>query len=419
MNQTQKSFLAALFFLIIFSIPVSATEKRKKVINVLMPAPFADSTNKLINDYNLINRKTIKVNVIRGPRETESVSDLAISSLILGRSPFDVILIDVTWLAKYAEAGWLLPLNNLFPGKSIDSLANGAKLGNSYKGLMYRWPFVADIGLLYYRKDLVPKPPKTPDELVTVSTELQKKGLIKHGYVWQGRQYEGLSCVFLEVLEGFGGEWLMGDQTGLNTPQAKKAANWLNYLIKDGISPKAVTNYSEPEALQLFKDGKAAFMRNWPYAWAELQKPESSVKGKVGLTTMVALREEDSSSTLGSWGFAIIKQTKNKKASADLIKYLTTSKSQRMLFKKYGYTPISKEVLNDQELKSEYPILEALAKGLQVTRERPTTPLYAQISDVLQRELSAIFTKGEDINKALYRADQKTMEILSSSGLDK
>ena len=40
------------------------------------------------------------------------MSDLAISSLLLGDSPYDLLLMDVTWTAKYAAAGWLLPLDD-------------------------------------------------------------------------------------------------------------------------------------------------------------------------------------------------------------------------------------------------------------------------------------------------------------------
>ena len=74
----------------------------------------------------------------------------------------------------------------------------------------------------------------------------------------------------------------------LDTSAAKAAAAGLNDLIIEGVSPYAVTNYAEAESLQVFKAGDAALMRNWPYAWAELQKDDSTVKGNVGISLMVA-----------------------------------------------------------------------------------------------------------------------------------
>ena len=110
-----------------------AVNSDPEVIKVLMPAPFADSTSNLIETYNQENKGKVYVEVTRGPLETEAVSDLAISSLILGKSPFDIILMDVTWLPKYAEADWLLPLDEWFNDENVNKLAFGAKLGNYYK----------------------------------------------------------------------------------------------------------------------------------------------------------------------------------------------------------------------------------------------------------------------------------------------
>ena len=114
---------------------------------------------------------------------------------------------DVTWVAKYAKAGWLAPLDSYFTEQEIASLAPGASEGNHAEGALQRWPLTSDIGLLYWRTDLMNEPPRTPQELESISRTLQTNGKVPYGYVWQGRQYEGLSCVFLEMIDGFGGEW--------------------------------------------------------------------------------------------------------------------------------------------------------------------------------------------------------------------
>ncbi|WP_320667738.1 ABC transporter substrate-binding protein [Prochlorococcus sp. MIT 1307] len=382
-----------------------------------MPAPFAKSTERLVEQFNKENKGKINLEVTQGPLETESVSDLAISSLLLGNSPFDILLMDVTWLPKYAEAGWLATLDQWIDPNMRDSLSYGASLGNSYKGELYRWPLVADMGLLYWRTDLMKRAPKTPEELLEISLELKNKGIVPYGYVWQGRQYEGLSCVFLEVLSGFKGEWLNNsNEINLANPESIKAASWLNELIQSGASPKSVTNFSETEALQAFESGEAAFMRNWPYAWAELQKEKSSVKDKVGITTMVSENGENSTATLGSWGFSILKSSDNKEAAFEAIKFLTSESAQKELFIHNGYTPTKEHIFEDKELIKNSPILPILKKALAIAKPRPETPLYAQISDVLQKQLSSILTDGKDVNEAMKLAEQKSRKIISSTG---
>ena len=80
-------------------------------VRILMPAPFVDATASLVDRFNADHQDRIHLSITRGPLETESISDLAISSLLLGDPPFDSLLMDVTWLPKYAEAGWLEPLD--------------------------------------------------------------------------------------------------------------------------------------------------------------------------------------------------------------------------------------------------------------------------------------------------------------------
>ncbi len=418
-NKALKLFFILILISFFTSIKSRSASFKTKRINILMPAPFAESTKPLVDDFNKKEKGLIKLRVTKGPLETEAVSDLAISSLLLGKSPFDVILIDVTWLPKYAAAGWLEPMDKWINTENWHSLANGARLGNTYNNQIYRWPLVADMGLLYWRTDLLEKPPKTPEELIEVSLNLKRKGLITYGYVWQGRQYEGLSCVFLEVLNAFGGEWLSKEskQINLKSKESNNAAKWLKELITSGASPSSVTNFSETESLQAFETGQAALMRNWPYAWAELQKETSLVKGKVGVTTMVSKNGISPTATLGSWGFSILKSSSNKDAAYKAIEFLTSVESQKKLFLINGYTPTKKIVFKDKELKRTAPLITVLEKALSISKPRPQTPLYAQISNVLQTQLSTILTNQITPEKGMALAHEKSQKIISSASI--
>ena len=79
-----------------------------------MPSSFTDASADLVKAFNREHRGRIHLKLIRGPLNTESISDLAISSLLLGDAPFDALLMDVTWLPKYAAAGWLEALDPWF-----------------------------------------------------------------------------------------------------------------------------------------------------------------------------------------------------------------------------------------------------------------------------------------------------------------
>jgi multiple sugar transport system substrate-binding protein len=406
----------ALALALVIGLLSRAWARPAAVVRVLMPAPFADATADLVAAFNRSHRD-VRIAVTRGPFETEAVSDLAISSLLLGDSPYDLLLMDVTWTAKYAAAGWLEPLDAWLGPEALEPLVDGARAGNRIDGRLYRLPLVADMGLLYWRTDLMDAPPRTPGDLAAISRRLQEQGKVRWGYVWQGRQYEGLSCVFVELVSGFGGQWGPGEPGfGLASPAAARAAGWLQQLVHEGISPRAVANFAEPEALQSFEAGEAAFLRNWPYAWQELQRPGSAVAGRVGVTTMVAEPGVSPAATQGSWGFSLLRGSPHPDAAVAVLRALTGEASQRQLVSRYGYTPTLQTLFNDPELVAQRPQLPQLRRALDQAVLRPLNPGYAQLSDILQRQLSALISGRGDAAAAMARAGRESDLLLRASG---
>lgn len=384
-------------------------------VSVLMPAPFADATAQLVSDFNH-KHPHIRLSVVRGPLETEALSDLAISSLLLGGSPYDLLLMDVTWTPKYAAAGWLEPLEGWLGENALADLAPGAELGNAFANHLWRFPLVADMGLLYWRTDLMDAPPSTPDQLEQISRRLQQQGEVNWGYVWQGRQYEGLSCVFVEMLHGFGGDWLAEGRPELDSAAAVEAATWLRHLVQAGITPATVANMAEPEALQVFQAGDAAFMRNWPYAWAELNKPGSPLQGKVGITTMVSEAGEAHAATQGSWGLALLAGSLHKQAAIEALRSLTSVESQKQLYLRWGYTPTRLSLFEDPELLAINPVLAELKRALGMAVLRPLTPVYAQLSDLLYRDVNNVISGGIAPEPALDGLQTNSERLLVTAG---
>ena len=384
-------------------------------VSILMPAPFADATAELVETFNR-EHPGIALSVTRGPLETEAVSDLAMSSLLLGNSPYDVLLMDVTWTPKYAKAGWLEPLEAWLGADALEVLAPGAELGNAFDGHLWRFPLVADMGLLFWRTDLMDAPPRTPAELEAISRSLQQEGRVRWGYVWEGRQYEGLSCTYLEVLRGFGGRWLRDGSPDLNSNAAIAASQWLRHLVDVGITPPAVANMAEPEALQTFETGDAAFMRNWPYAWAELNRDGSLLAGKVGITTMVSEPQEPHVATQGSWGLSVLSSSQHKQAAVEALQFLTSTAAQKQLNLNWGYTPTRLSVFEDPELIRANPVLPELQAALAAAVLRPVTPIYAQLSDLLYREVNTVITGEVAAAPAMETLQRNSIQLERSTG---
>lgn len=395
----------------------SAGTSVAETVRILMPAPLADATAPAVQQFNL-RSDDVQIAVTRGPLDTDTLSDLASSSLLLGDSPFDLLLMDVSWTARYVAAGWLQPLETLLGDGGLPGMVPAARLGNAFGGHLWRMPLSGDTALLYWRKDLLPRPPRDTHELEAMARELQKQGKVRWGYVWQGRQYEGLSCVLLEVLHAFGGRWWDGQagRTDLSTPQALEAIRWLTNLVRQGVSPPGVANFAENDALDLFRAGEVAFLRNWPYAWQLIAQENGPITGKVGVTPLVGAPGHPGGGTLGTWGLSLLAGSPRPMAAARVIRWLTGPAVQRDLVRSQGYAPTWQSLYDDRELQAAHPLLEVQAQALRHPLVRPLTPLYAQISDVLQRQGNALFTSDLSPEVALARAQRQSDLLVRAAG---
>jgi len=390
-----------------------------ETVRVLMPAPLADATAASVKRFNR-SHQSLQIAVTRGPLDTEALSDLASSSLLLGESPFDLLLMDVSWTARYVAAGWLMPLEPWLGEQAMAGLLPAARLGNAFGGHLWRMPLSGDTALLYWRSDLLPRPPRDTQELVAMARELQGQGKVRWGYVWQGRQYEGLSCVMLEVLHAFGGQWWKeaAGRTDLLSPGALEGATWLADLVRSGVTPPGVANFAENDALQLFSAGEAAFLRNWPYAWGLIEQEPGPVTGHVGVTPLVGAPGHSGGGTLGTWGLSLLAGSPRPQAAAEVIRWLTGPAAQRELVLNQGYAPTWQSLYEDPELTAAHPLLEVQRRALESALVRPLTPLYAQISDVLQRQINGLLSSDLPPERALARAQRQSDLVVRASGAE-
>ncbi|MEB3255757.1 MAG: ABC transporter substrate-binding protein [Synechococcaceae cyanobacterium] len=385
-------------------------------VRVLMPAPFADATAEPVREFNA-GHPGLQLEVVRGPLDSEVLSDLAVSSLLLGDTPYDLLLVDQTWTARFAAAGWLAPLEPLLGDDALDGMVPGARKGTRFDGHLWRLPLQGDTGLLYWRTDLMERPPRDTAELERIARRLQRQGRVRWGYVWPGRQYEGLSCVVNEVLEAFGARWWQngpgqaGGSPSLNDPRAVAAVGWLRHLIDSGVTPPAVAGFAENESLQLFASGQAAFLRNWPYAYALLQQNDSTVRGRVGIVPLVGAPGRRGGGTLGSWGLTLLHGSAHPRQAAEVMRWLCGETVQRHLALRYGYAPTWASLYEDPELQRQQPLLVVQAQALASAVARPTTPLYAQLSDGMQRSVNGLLT-GQGTAPDAMAAVQRQSEML-------
>lgn len=411
----RKSGIALILLLAVF-LSSSGAQEKIKITFLWWPDP-GGGFEKIIEDFEKEN-SDIDVEMIRGPTSTDAREAMYVTAFLAGEATYDMVLMDIIWLPKFAEQGWIAPLESWFSKEEQEEFLPADLQGSVFDGHLYRIPLQTDCGILYYRQDLLEAqgydPPRTWDELIKIAKELQAPPRL-WGFVFQGKQYEGLVCNFLEILWSFGGD--IFDTEGnlvLNSPEASEALKFMYDLVHTyKITPPGITTYEEEEARHIFQEARAVFCRNWPYMWSLAQGENSPVRGKIGIISLPHHNETGKSySVLGGWGFGISRFSKNKDACIRFIKYITSYEAQKKLHFKSGIVPTRKTIFEDKDILGLNPQYRQLYQILLSARPRPIHPDYAQISDILRRTIHKVLLGMLSPQLALEEAESEIKKIL-------
>lgn len=361
---------------------------------------------------------SVDIDLIEGPQSTGLREDLYTTSLLARDHSFDLVYMDVTWTSKFAMAGWLLPLDAHFLPPVQAAFLDAAINAGRFEGTLYRIPVRTDLGVLYYRSDWLAdaglEPPTSLEELILVARDLQAPP-DRWGFVWPGKQYEGLVCFFLEILRAHGGYWIGADtrDVGLDHDEAVLALEFLVNCVGDApISPPGVTTYQEEESRRVFHEGHAVFLRNWPYVWRLSQQEGSPLRGRVGVMALPATAKGTRSGTLGGWGLGVSSYSRYPEQAISFIRFVASLEGQRLLCAPTGYAPSLRASYDDAALLRENPFLPTLLALHQYAVARPVVPQYALASDILQRHLTSALSGSVTAREALTRATRETRAML-------
>jgi multiple sugar transport system substrate-binding protein len=408
------------FSCLIVSCPPSNKEKNNFTVLVFKHSKIAgdpEQLEKLLRKFEDENHG-IAVKDETLPASTDEQHQFYVINLEGKSSDFDILSMDVIWVPEFARAGWLRNLSNLLPVDERKEFFQGPMDAVTYKGKVYAVPWYIDAGILYYRKDLLEKynlsPPKTWQELVDTARYITSKEKGLYGFIWQGKQYEGLVCNVLEYFWDNRGDVLKNGKVVINSPENIYALQFMRDLItKYKITPPLVTTAIEEPTRHIFGNGRALFMRNWPYAWNIFEREGTPVKGKVGVAPLPSFKSGMSASTLGGWQLGINRYSKNQDAAEKLIKFLTSPEAQKTIALTIGYKPTRESLYKDKDLKEKQPFIASLYEIFLNARPRPVTPYYMMITQVMQPEFSAALSGIKTPEEALGSAQKQIEHILN------
>jgi len=313
---------------------------------------------------------------------------------------YDVMSVDVIWTAEFAAKGWLQPLTGPLAPDTSKLLPATVKAA-TYNNILYAVPTTSDGGLLYYRKDLVPTPPKTVAELNADCAIAAKNGI--GCYAGQFAKYEGLTVNTAEAINTAGGEIVKSDgkTPNVNTDQAKQGLNTLVNGFKTGAIPQQAITFKEEQGRQAFEAGQLLFLRNWSYVDALARNDASSVvKDKFAIAPLPGTSGPGASS-LGGHSTAISVYSKNKATAGDFVKFLITNDIQSFYLTQGSQSPVIGALYDDPALIAKFSFLPALKTAIENAVPRPVTPFYPAVTKAVQDNAYAALQGQKSVDQAL------------------
>lgn len=326
----------------------------------------------------------------------------------------DVYMVDVIWPG--IAANHALDLKKYFKEDELKEHFPRIIENNTVKGKLVAMPFFTDAGVLYSRTDLLEKygykePPKTWEELTEMAKKIQDgERQAGHadfqGFVFEGKASESVTCNAIEWIYSYGGGTIIDPdkKVTINNPNAIKglevAKSWVGT-----ISPQGVVSYGEEEARNIWQAGNAAFMRNWPYAYALGQDPKSVISGKFSATVLPkGGADGKNAACLGGWNLMVSAYTKNPEVAADLVRFLTSAEAQKKRAVDLSQLPTRPEVYKDQDVLAKNPWFANAVEILTNAIARPSTVTgadYNQVSTVFFQSVNKVLTNGEPAPQAV------------------
>ncbi|WP_077358608.1 ABC transporter substrate-binding protein [Virgibacillus halodenitrificans] len=354
----------------------------------------------------------IKVEQREMPADTGQSHDQYVTALSSQSTEIDVFNADVIWPAEFAQANYVLELDRFIEkdGINMEDYFPGTVAAANFNGKQWAMPQFTDAGVFYYRTDIVEEPPKTWDELIEMAGELKGEEGTEHGYLMQAAQYEGLITNAIEFIASYGGEVVdENNNVVVDSPETVKALEKMKEIVTSDLVPENILNFMETETENAWIEGNAVFARNWPYMMSSSNDEErSEIVDNVEMARLPA-GDEGTAAALGGWMTMINRYTEHPEESWEFLKFISGPEGQKISAVEGSRAPTLKALYDDPEVQNVSSLFAnpEFREVLESAVPRPVSPIYPEVSDIMQIEISKVLTGDQTSEEAAKNMQSK------------
>ncbi|HOX31553.1 MAG TPA: sugar ABC transporter substrate-binding protein [Spirochaetales bacterium] len=327
----------------------------------------------------------------------DEVQTKVMTDLAAGGGSYDVIEFDNGWVAKFAAADWVEPLD-AYAGKAyLEGILPGLRQTFTVKGKTLGVAWNNDTRFFFYNKALLAKagikaPPRTWAEALDQAKQLKKAGVCEYPVAEYWNQEWALANSIAFYLYSFGGNYF--DEKGaiaIDKPESVAALQFMADAIRKDkiVNPSSVT-LSQEAAADLFYRGSSAFFFQGPpstYSYAN-DPSKSSVVGQVEVASWLPAKSGALQATLTlPEAFAIPRASRNKQAAWKYIQYMISKEKDKERAVQIGSLPLFKDSYDDPALLKLYPYWTQFGEQSATARALPLVEWY---DELVQKTIVAV-----------------------------
>ncbi|MHB1050298.1 MAG: extracellular solute-binding protein [Bacteroidota bacterium] len=357
---------------------------------------------------------------------TNERKELLARSLRSKSDRLDVFSVDYIWTPRFAK--WCEDLNPYFTASERENIISPAMQSCVIGGRLVAMPIYIDIGMMYYRKDIIASLPNAAEIERKLKKSISWKELLalrmalgyeqKPFYLFQANDYEGLICNYFEIIKSLDSNAFLKNKVDLRSPVALKALRYLIGLVhEEKVSPLNVTEFDENKSYEFMLEKNAVFVRGWPNFVENFSKiyPDTAKFKFIGKGALPHFTGQSPTSVYGGWNLMVSKFSTKKAAAIEFVRYLQTEEAQKTMFEVGGYIPVNRNVYSDTtylSLHTDLPYYRTLVNN---GFHRPFIEDYTRISDIISfyvhRAIKLEMTAEEALSKASEMIDSKALLI--------
>ena len=330
---------------------------------------------------------------------------------IAGEVTPDIGTMGLTWGMEFGELGAMVDLQKEFPEdiaefkkKIFPGILRSAQLGDKVFGI----PFDLSEHIMYYRTDIVARPPETWDELLTVLADLkaQGKGMLLD---WGSLDWIGYSPFLWQA----GGSYYNSDYTRvtLDTPEAVRALEFLDKLYKSGVPKTAIPL----EQGMRTGDYPLAISGNWKIISLTVGAPE--IRDKWSIALLPKGPSGKRTAFIGGKILSIFSRSKMKKEAWEFIKFLFRPENQIKIYEasletEDSYLPPNMDTWKDLPMKKDFKkVLEQQARD---AKGPPPVLSWDSSTRFVNYAIQMVVLKGADPAAQLKEATRQMQKELDN-----